>query len=384
MTTEAEFFTSLKDRNLITLNADIWRTIFNVELSPNDQSLLSAYDGPSKDTPELPDVQNFMNELFSKLLVDDQLYWADLNSYRSPSFGTRKPDNVIYKKDCSGPLAIVLFCENKGRYSDKSFSAQHCGHCLDMARELMETFQPRRRFVFCFLSDGYRFQFFRVYRNEDDDLRYDMSLVYLGKCGLQVNAPFCLCWCCTCYGSLMRNCCGAIELTDAATTRTRGIRACQRTSRRVDEVVRTWPRRASRSVCSPTQRESIRRVCIVRRCVRGGNSPTPDNHEHGGIEGISRSRSSETRVDNPSISESSRGIRCSAFLRRTTHHIAYRVLLHYLHADWYARHPLFRRTTNLVTSLSPAVAHRVDGTRSQHRPSRHQAGECVSHSPGKP
>eukprot|EP01033_Poteriospumella_lacustris_P017100 gene17100-12238_t len=157
-----------------------------MELSAEDQSLVDNYESPPKTAQEKRDVQAFMSDVvFPKLLLDSPLYWADPESYRHTSFGTRMPDNVIYKKDCSGPLAIVLFCENKGRYSDRTSSPQHCGHCLDMARELMEDFQPRRNFLYCLLSDGYRFQFFRVYRNADDDIRYDMSEIYLGKIGLQ-------------------------------------------------------------------------------------------------------------------------------------------------------------------------------------------------------
>ena len=176
---------------MVTFNSDVWQTIFNMELSSEDQSLVDNYESPPKKAQEKRDVQAFMSDVvFPKLLLDSPLYWADPESYRHTSFGTRMPDNVIYKKDCSGPLAIVLFCENKGRYSDRTFSPQHCGHCLDMARELMEDFQPRRNFLYCFLSDGFRFQFFRVYRNADDDIRYDMSEIYLGKIGLQVNDPF--------------------------------------------------------------------------------------------------------------------------------------------------------------------------------------------------
>lgn len=187
VTTEAEFFTSLKKRNQIAHHADAWRELFGMKLSPEDQSLVLAYESPPMNTPEVPAVQNFMSELLQKLLENSPFYWTDPESYRHPSFGTRKPDHVIYKKGSSGPLAIVLFCETKGRCRDNKFTAEHCGHCLDMARELMEDYQPRRNIMFCCLSDGERFQFFCLYRHEHDDLQYDMSEVYLGRNGLQVR-----------------------------------------------------------------------------------------------------------------------------------------------------------------------------------------------------
>lgn len=160
MTTEAQFFQDLQDKNLITHDANAWETIFSGNLPDEDLSLLRTYEGLPIHAQETSQVQPFMSELLAKVLDGNPQYWVDPQSHKHPTFGTRKPDNVVYKSGCSGYLAIVVFGENKGRYSNKDFNAQHCGRLLDMARELMTDFQPRRPFIYCFLTDGYRFRFF--------------------------------------------------------------------------------------------------------------------------------------------------------------------------------------------------------------------------------
>ena len=107
------------------------------------------------------------------------------NSYARPSFGTRKPDNVFRsEKNVGGAHSIVMIGENKRR-AQGAFSDDEIGHILDMAKQLMVHHQKKRQFMYCFLSDGFRFQFFSIHRFQAG-FEYCHSRVYEGVLGWQV------------------------------------------------------------------------------------------------------------------------------------------------------------------------------------------------------
>ena len=112
--------------------------------------------------------------------------YPDVISHKRVSFGSRKPDNVFRcRRDVAGPQSIVLIGENKGRYKHDYFPDEEIGHILDMAMSLMANYQKNRAFVYCFLTNGYNFQFFKV--NKDRGSFYiEHSQVYNGLRGWQV------------------------------------------------------------------------------------------------------------------------------------------------------------------------------------------------------
>ena len=57
---------------------------------------------------------------------------------------------------------------------------------LDMTRQLLMEYQKRRGLMYCFLTDGYRFQFFKVERHRSHDFIFQESNVYEGITGWQV------------------------------------------------------------------------------------------------------------------------------------------------------------------------------------------------------
>lgn len=93
--------------------------------------------------------------------------YPDPKAYKKTSFRTRKPDIVNYKKGFTGPIAITAFGDCKKR-GEGDFGEDEIGHILDMARSYMEDIGAMiRPFLIVFLTDGKRWQFFRVRRKAD-------------------------------------------------------------------------------------------------------------------------------------------------------------------------------------------------------------------------
>ena len=111
----------------------------------------------------------------------------DPEAFSRPSFGHRKPDVVAYGSSNRGAFAIALIGDCKGVVSlVKDFQEPEIGHILDMSKELLTKFQVFRHVMFSFLTDGHRFQFFKVKR-ESDGFHFSQSTVYTNTLGWQVD-----------------------------------------------------------------------------------------------------------------------------------------------------------------------------------------------------
>jgi hypothetical protein len=99
------------------------------------------------------------------------------------------PDIVCYNGVQRGGCSITILGDVKGcAPRNKGFPEAEVGHILDMATDLMTKQQFTRAFLYCFLTDGYRFQHFRCSRiqQQGDRVRYEQSAVYGGEHGWQV------------------------------------------------------------------------------------------------------------------------------------------------------------------------------------------------------
>jgi hypothetical protein len=85
-------------------------------------------------------------------------------AYTKRSFSTRCPDCVNYKPGTSGGLGIVFLGDVKSRRFG-SFPDSEKGHIIDMATQLMAEIQVERSSIYCFLTDGFKFLFFKVTRD---------------------------------------------------------------------------------------------------------------------------------------------------------------------------------------------------------------------------
>lgn len=107
------------------------------------------------------------------------------------SFGRRKPDIVCYAGERRGAMSISIIGDVKGCSSvNNSFPEAERGQILDMTKDLMTFEQPNRLYCYSFLTDGYRFQFFKTSRAEPraySPLSYQESAVYCGVSGWQVG-----------------------------------------------------------------------------------------------------------------------------------------------------------------------------------------------------
>ena len=104
------------------------------------------------------------------------------------SFSNRKPDIVCYHGERRGGRNITAIGDVKGcRAQNKDFPEEEVGHILDMGVDLMKKEQFSRTVLYCFLTDGYRFQYFRCSRNKPSgDFSFEQSPVYGGERGWQV------------------------------------------------------------------------------------------------------------------------------------------------------------------------------------------------------
>jgi serine/threonine protein kinase len=73
----------------------------------------------------------------------------------------------------------------KGASSKGDFPDAEIGHILDLAKVLLRSYQVFRRVLYCFLTDGERFQFFRVERRIDGFF-FQQSSVFSNTMGWQI------------------------------------------------------------------------------------------------------------------------------------------------------------------------------------------------------
>lgn len=124
----------------------------------------------------------------SASVKNDVKYDVDPDAHKRPSFGKRKPDIVGYASNTRGNQDIVFLGDVKGRGCG-DFSDAQIGNVLDFGTELMRGYQVGRRKLYVFLTDGYRFQFFSISRDENVEGRWDIlqSSVFVELSGWQVS-----------------------------------------------------------------------------------------------------------------------------------------------------------------------------------------------------
>lgn len=191
--TAAQLYTSLKEEGRLKQDGNI-DAIFNFE---SEACWVEAVENPVTLFPALASgekakVQPFFTEVLNKfntavqnkkmftLLKKDGTFTKAVSIKDAvvcrptgelcdtPTIGTRKPDIVVHHRDGAGIWNIMLACELKSRDSDEGdFASAEVGHLIDTNFELLRQ-QPLRRFTYSFISDGFRFQFFKVSRDRRD------------------------------------------------------------------------------------------------------------------------------------------------------------------------------------------------------------------------
>ena len=98
-----------------------------------------------------------------------------MNAHNTASFGRRKPDLVNAAIGMTGELAITSFGECK-KPGPNDFTDEQVGHILGMAQVYLTKHAFHRHFLIVYLTDGRRWQFFRVQRN-GSELQYQKAPV---------------------------------------------------------------------------------------------------------------------------------------------------------------------------------------------------------------
>jgi hypothetical protein len=227
VTTEAEFTKSLRINGQLKLptenntlrdfleNCSINTWIAHGELVMNYPAIgVGENDHKNQDGVVVPGTRSYVTGMLNEIKVSTLLYtqrarkkgdvqhfnkskstaqkvvecYVDPDAHKRPSFGTRKPDVVVYAGSTRGSQDIVLLGDVIGRgFGD--FSDDQIGHVLDFGTALMKDYQVGRRKLYVFLTDGYRFQFFSISRDENVEGRWSIlqSSVYVELLGWQVS-----------------------------------------------------------------------------------------------------------------------------------------------------------------------------------------------------
>lgn len=125
---------------------------------------------------------------FVKTTVNVTFRSVPVDGHGQVSYSGRRPDIVCYHGNKRGACAITLLGDVKGCQNvDRYFPDDEIGHILDMATDLMEKEQFTRAFLYCFLTDGRKFQFFKCIRAGHHDYTFEQSPIYHGVDGWQAS-----------------------------------------------------------------------------------------------------------------------------------------------------------------------------------------------------
>jgi hypothetical protein len=131
-----------------------------------------------------------MISYWTRATFQKRIYSTPVDSHNAVSYSGRKPDIVCYDSDMRGACAITILGDVKGRRSVATdFPDSEIGHILDMASDLLKMHHFTRVFMYCFLTDGYSFQFFKCIRT-GENFRYLQSGIFTGVRGWQVSIYF--------------------------------------------------------------------------------------------------------------------------------------------------------------------------------------------------
>ena len=201
VSTKAEWARSLKQRGNLLFDQSFQFFLENTRYPYWPQNKLPVF--PIQKSGETETCQPFVDNVIN-LIAKDEGYEIKVDggfhanstalqskqriesAYETVSFSRRKPDVVIYNGNLGGACAISILGDVKGRRSDTAdFPDAEIGHILDMSKVLLDEHQFSRTLLYSFLTDGYRFQFFKCERGSNS-FTFQSSSVFVGLDGWQV------------------------------------------------------------------------------------------------------------------------------------------------------------------------------------------------------
>jgi len=190
VTTEAEWIEELTEKKVLSDSPDLTATMesFQVEWWINNEKNPNF---PKENDKEAATCQPFVTKIIKAVQKLKMLPYDIVDCHDKVSFQNRRPDTVVYNENLRGASQIVAIGDVKGCSNcNTPFPRAEVGHILDMARVLMVKEQFTRQFLYCFLTDGFNFQFFKCFRNNsksDEELFYEESIPIVGMKGWQVR-----------------------------------------------------------------------------------------------------------------------------------------------------------------------------------------------------
>ena len=177
--TRSEWVKTLQTEKLLTLDCDFFST-FDESTPTSNKHLLRLIKGVkvagfdfNVTATEEPKTGKRSREHFGKVIrkvIDNLTDYGrshDCDGRNSASIGTHQPDYLERSDVASGEQGIVCVGEIKGILdANREFSDEEVGQILDFLQELLNR-QGWRKWIYGFLTDGVRFEFFRCMRRGD-------------------------------------------------------------------------------------------------------------------------------------------------------------------------------------------------------------------------
>eukprot|EP01035_Chromulina_nebulosa_P027675 gene27675-36429_t len=187
ISTAAEWVTSLRAEGSLAVNS-VGLNTFLEGLAVTSWPTAGVAAFPPDDATETATCLPFVTARINEATKRVDFRSVPVNGHDVISFSGRSPDIPCYNGERRGGCSITLLGDVKGCGSrTNDFPEAEVGHILDMGTDLMNKEQFTRKFLFCFLTDGYRFQFFRCVRSQHGDVfSYEQSAVYGGEHGWQI------------------------------------------------------------------------------------------------------------------------------------------------------------------------------------------------------
>jgi hypothetical protein len=200
VSTEGEWAQDLKSQGRLRYSQSFQEDLEESKYSYWPTNHLPTF--PPLKSSELDVCQPFVDEVINLITLDegykietDGQFDAQSSSLHSQqtitsahdkvSYSKRKPDVVIYNGNLKGACAISIIGDVTGCCSTADFPDAEVGHILDLSIVLLDEHQFSRTWLYSFLTDGFRFQFFccsKVY----DSFQFQSSSVFSGVDGWQV------------------------------------------------------------------------------------------------------------------------------------------------------------------------------------------------------
>ena len=187
--TRSEWVKTLIGAEKITVNKDLINSLAKPDLTdhlplPTPELFLIVSRGEESRDKSIKGTRELFGDVISTWAVPNRT--QDVSSTAVQTLGTHKPDHLMRLAGRSGEQSIITADEIKAMLDSKNphgeFSDEQVGQELDFLQMTL-ILQAWRTFVYGFLTDTRRFEFFRAVRDPIKGITFERSGVYTDQDG---------------------------------------------------------------------------------------------------------------------------------------------------------------------------------------------------------